>query len=292
VLARSEPALGPEVSAQHRVDTIRAVEPLLLLTTVLVGGFVFGWIARLIVPGEAPLSWSETVIVGVVGAGLGATAVNLMVGGNSLTDFTFLTILGSVAGSVVVLLIATWLARRYGWRTEPEPTPASASDLIAAGETSNVEFKETARVNTHTGRRDDKIELAVAKTIAGFLNAEGGTLLIGVGDDGTVVGLDRNLAVMKAADVDRYQLWLTDHMQTSLGKNAVTFVTVTFEAAGPAGAGAAEVCRVEVGPADMPIFLNEPKGPRTADFYLRLGNSTRRLLTDEVLEYQARRWPT
>jgi len=76
-------------------------------------------------------------------------------------------------------------------------------------------------------------------------------------------------------------------MQTCLGKNAVTFVTVTFEKA-----GVTEVCRVEVAPAGMPIFLNEPKGPRTADFYLRLGNSTRRLLTDEVLEYQARRWPT
>jgi len=263
------------------------VEPLLLLIEVLVAGFVFGWIARLIVPGEAPLSWSETIIVGVVGAGLGATAVNLMVGGNSLTDFTFLTILGSVVGSVIVLLIVTWLARKFGWHADPEPPRPSVADLIVVGETSHVEFKETARVNTHTGRRDDKIELAVAKTIAGFLNAEGGTLLIGVADDGSVVGLKRDLAVMKTPDVDRYQLWLTDHMQTSLGKAAVTFVTVTFEVA-----GSVEICRIEVAPAEMPIFLNEPKGPRTADFYLRLGNSTRRLLTDEVLEYQPRRWPT
>lgn len=273
-------------SGGRATDTISAVQVFLLVLTVLVGGFAIGWLARLIVPGEAPLSWSETTILGIVGGGLGASLVNLLVGDSAFTEFTGLTIIGSVVGAVVVLAIFSWLARRFGWHSDNEPLRPTVETLIAGGETAEVEFKETARVNVHTGGKDSKIELVIAKTIAGFLNASGGTLLVGVADDGVVVGLDRDLNTMKAPDHDRYQLWLTDFLQTSLGKNAVTFVTVAFEVA-----NGDDVCRIDVAPADMPIFLNEPKGPRTADFYLRLGNSTRLLLTDEVIEYQARRWP-
>jgi hypothetical protein len=49
--------------------------------------------------------------------------------------------------------------------------------------------------------------------------------------------------------------------------------------------------RIGVAPADRPVFVGAAGGARTADFHLRVGNATRRLLTDEVLEYQARRWP-
>jgi len=43
-------------------------------------------------------------------------------------------------------------------------------------------------------------------------------------------------------------------------------------------------------PADRPVFVGATGGARTADFHLRVGNATRRLLTDEVLEYRERRW--
>ena len=46
-----------------------------------------------------------------------------------------------------------------------------------------MEFKSTLRLNLHTGQTDDRMQLAVLKTLAGFLNAQGGTLLIGVADD-------------------------------------------------------------------------------------------------------------
>ena len=60
----------------------------------------------------------------------------------------------------------------------------SVSELIATGESDDVEFKSTLRTNLHTGQIDDKMQSAVLKSIAGFLNAKGGTLLIGVADDG------------------------------------------------------------------------------------------------------------
>jgi hypothetical protein len=68
--------------------------------------------------------------------------------------------------------------------------PIAIADLIAGGETRAVEFKSTLRMNLHTGQVDDKIQVSALKTIAGFLNAKGGTLLIGVADNGEVLGLD------------------------------------------------------------------------------------------------------
>ena len=66
--------------------------------------------------------------------------------------------------------------------------------LIANGEGDTLEFKATLRKNLHTGKRDPAIVNASLKTIAGFLNTEGGTLAIGVTDDGRatadIVALD------------------------------------------------------------------------------------------------------
>ena len=46
--------------------------------------------------------------------------------------------------------------------------------LVDAGEGELIEFKSTLRVNLHTGEKDPRIELAIVRTIAGFLNTRAG----------------------------------------------------------------------------------------------------------------------
>ena len=75
-------------------------------------------------------------------------------------------------------------------QTEEEQT--SISDIIRSGESNTVEFKSSLRVNLHTNRPDPKIEHAVLKTIAAFLNTHGGTVVIGADDKGTALGLDND----------------------------------------------------------------------------------------------------
>ena len=65
----------------------------------------------------------------------------------------------------------------------------SISELLAAGEGSDTEFKSTLRTNLHTGQADEKMHLATLKSIAGFLNTKGGRLIIGVDDNGKAIGL-------------------------------------------------------------------------------------------------------
>ncbi len=254
------------------------------LVSVLVGGFVFGSLARLIVPGSQRLTWSETTIVGIAGAALGAIAGNIAVPDAGTTSFQFGTLIGALGGSVIVLVVVNIVMTRLGIRQEGE-SPKSSAEMIAEGENHSVEFKQTARWNVHTEERDPKIELVIAKTVAGFLNAEGGSLFIGVDDDGNVLGLDRDLGLMKEPDLDRYELWLTDLIGRCLGKPVVANVTVTFELV-----DRNQLCRVDVDQSLSPVFLDEPGGNREADMYVRMGNSTRKLLTDEALEYVKNHW--
>ncbi len=258
------------------------METAIFIVAILVAGLILGSIARFLVPGEQRLSLAETTIIGMVGAAVSAAGTNVLTSSGDLDRVDLGTVVGAVLGSLIVLTIFLWLASLFGWRDKPK---VDVTDVIAAGESSSVEFKSTARVNLFTGARDDTMELAIAKTVAGFLNGDGGILVIGIDDNGRAVGLDKDLATMKAPDHDRYELWLVDHLQRTLGKPAVAFVSIAVEPyAGE------HVVVVTVEPSDRPVFLNEPKAGRTADFYLRMGNSTRRMLTDEFNEYQRSRW--
>ncbi len=62
-------------------------------------------------------------------------------------------------------------------------------DLIGRGEDAHLEFKSTMRQNLHSGRPGKEIELAWLKGVTAFLNTEGGIVLLGVADDGTLLGL-------------------------------------------------------------------------------------------------------
>ncbi len=64
----------------------------------------------------------------------------------------------------------------------------SIEELISGQENDAVEFKSTARWDLREEKRNKAVEDAVVKTVAAFLNTNGGTLLIGVADDGTRSG--------------------------------------------------------------------------------------------------------
>ena len=89
----------------------------------------------------------------------------------------------------------------------------STQDLIAQGEGEFIEFKSTLRWNLKAEKKDKNITHAITKTIAAFLNSDGGILLVGVADDGEVLGLDAD----RFENEDKMLLFLTDTIKTQLG---------------------------------------------------------------------------
>ena len=68
--------------------------------------------------------------------------------------------------------------------------PISLEDMIAEGESDELEFKSTLRWDLKEGTVSKKLEEVVLKTVAAFANSQGGTLLIGVDDERQIVGLE------------------------------------------------------------------------------------------------------
>lgn len=191
------------------------------------------------------------------------------------------TDLETITDSVVEQLrndaaLASAVAAKLGLATE---APLRTIDeLIANDEDFAVEFKSTARWDMREGRRNKAMEDAVVKTVAGFLNADGGTLLIGVGPDLTVFGLDHDYPHVKPANGDGFVNWLTTHLINALGPVPVTRTRARIvEHAGKA------VCRVDVAACPDPVVAKTSKQAEV--FYVRMNNSTRSLAAEEVAAY-------
>ena len=193
------------------------------------------------------------------------------------------TILLAFGTSLGLSFVVAAIATAWGRGLHDVDVPA----LLASGESDRVEFKETARWNVREDKKDARMELAIAKTIAAFLNSSGGVLVIGANDDGHAVGLDRDLATLRTPDHERFELWLRDLLSTLLGRNAAALPHIQFAPVGDAGAA---VCAVSCPPSPKPVFLVRAKDGGSTDLWVRVGNSTRSLGVDEAVQYVADHW--
>ncbi len=156
----------------------------------------------------------------------------------------------------------------------------SAGELIEHGESRTVELKSSARWNLHRGDRDPAIEREIVKAVAGFMNAHGGTLLIGVSDDHEPLGLENDYILTRKGirdPRDSFENWLTDLFDNSIGKPALANISVAFEEV-----DGCDICRIDVGPSRKPVYA---RGKQTKDFFVRLNNGTRSLDVEEAFDY-------
>lgn len=160
------------------------------------------------------------------------------------------------------------------------------ADILTSGESQTVEFKSTARWNLHTRMPDKKLEHVIVKAVCGFLNAEGGVLLVGVNDDGNVLGLDDDLQSLgKKNNLDGYELFLRDKLDSNLSISTAGLARIWFERMHNL-----DVCAVTVAASAKPVFAKSASGGDPTDFWVRVGNATKQLHGDEMLEYQTNHW--
>ena len=147
-------------------------------------------------------------------------------------------------------------------------------DLIAGGESDKLEFKSTVRTNLATGEVDKRMEKAVLKTIVAFLNTDGGTLLIGVSDDGEICGADLD----SFESLDKMNLHMTNMIASAIGNGFIPYInfkSIEFE-------DGKYVIRVKCTPADKAVFLREGKNEQ---FYVRSGPSSVELTGMNLVNY-------
>lgn len=164
-------------------------------------------------------------------------------------------------------------------RTFPPPTGSDIHDLITSHESKTLEFKQTLSVDVKTGKKESYIELASLKTIAGFLNTEGGTLLVGVTDEGNPVGVDDEIRTFHKNSTDKFLLHFKNLVRSSIGE--AFYPRVDF---GLTPVSSRQILWVRCKPSDRPCFIGD-------DFYVRTNPATDKLTGAKVIEYVAQRFP-
>jgi hypothetical protein len=152
-------------------------------------------------------------------------------------------------------------------------SPEEVLELIKQGEKKSLEFKSTLRINLHTKEHDKKIEHSVLKTIAGFLNSSGGTLLIGVDDAGKIIGIKND----NFESSDKFNLHFTNLIKQYIGKKYFRFLNFELVRINDKS-----VLKVDCFKSNKPVFL---KFGESEEYYIRTGNQTIQISGSELVEY-------
>jgi len=151
--------------------------------------------------------------------------------------------------------------------------------LITKGESKKLEYKSTLRINLHTKQPDKKMEQAVLKTITAFMNTEGGTLLVGVKDNGEILGIEED----KFPNEDKFLLHFKNLLKDQIGLEFTPLIE-------------SEICKsneknvliVDCKSSNKAVYLKTKDGKEK--FYIRTNPASDELTGSKLVEYCKRRF--
>ena len=152
------------------------------------------------------------------------------------------------------------------------------AELIKEDESDSLEFKGTLQWSIKGNCKDEKLIFAVLKTIVAFLNSQGGTLLIGVEDDGNIFGLEKDLPFVEKKNIDGFQLTLVRLILNNIGSYFINkYIKIRFETL-----EGKQICIVDVKKSLKKAFL---KKDNSLEFYIRVGNASQKLTIPEIYDH-------
>ena len=165
-----------------------------------------------------------------------------------------------------------------------ELSKMSIDELLVNEESYTLEFKETMSWDVAKKQPSKTMKKAVARTVAAFMNSEGGVLLIGVDNNKNVHGLKRDLSLVKEGSVDQFCLAFTAIIKDYIGKANWSFVKMEIVQKEDK-----QIAVVSVKASPRPVYLNPPGEKQ--EFCNRGGNSTQCLEIREANQYVRDHWP-
>lgn len=150
--------------------------------------------------------------------------------------------------------------------------------LISKGESKHLEFKETLSWDVRKEEKARYVETSALKTIAAFLNTDGGTLIVGVNDDGAIIGLEFEIQRLHRGKQDKFLLHFKNLINEKIGAKFYPKLNwdIQFE-------DKKEVLVVNVQPASEPCFIEDA-------FYVRTNPSTDQLTGEKQFKYVIERF--
>ena len=151
--------------------------------------------------------------------------------------------------------------------------PSYLESLISKGENKEVEFKQTFALDVKSRKKEKYIVKSCIKTIAAFLNTEGGTLLVGVSDDGEILGIEEEVGLLYKNN-DKFLLNFKDTLKANIGVKLLTSIVFNLKKEMDKTVLVVECLR-----SDEEVFI--PKN----EFYVRTNPATEKLEGRELIGY-------
>lgn len=162
---------------------------------------------------------------------------------------------------------------------------------VAQGEGQRVEFKKTLvlDVDKHliggveiAKCYSDKVLLSALKTVAGFMNTQGGIIIIGVDDSGRPCSIDREFPIVcpKGNEtIDGWELTFRGKVEQLFleGPSLQSYIEVDF-----CIIDSQQVARIAIGPRSRLTFMNLDGQER---LYLRVGNRTQNIRLSQIEDF-------
>lgn len=172
--------------------------------------------------------------------------------------------------------------------TEEVVTTVSLAEMIDKGESDELEFKSTLRWDIKESKVNKKLEEVILKSVSAFANSQGGTLLIGVDDEGSILGLEHDYLSLGDVDRDQFELHLRNLLNQQFGTGVVTNkIDIMFHEVEEK-----EVCQIDVASVKEPLILKlkDKNGQLIEKFYVRSGNSSQEIPLSELHSYMKERF--
>ena len=158
----------------------------------------------------------------------------------------------------------------------------SVQDYIKIGESDTIEFKSSLRWDIAKKMYNKDLEKVILKTLSSFMNSRGGVLLIGVSDDGEILGLEQDFEQVKKKNADGFQQLIISLVNDYLEPEFTEYLDISFEKLENK-----EVCLIKVRPSAKQVFMKENQNK---EFHIRSGNTSKRLDSKESHNYIKLHW--
>ncbi len=159
----------------------------------------------------------------------------------------------------------------------------SVPELLAEGESQYTEYKSSLMWDYRQQRINKKLYTPVMKSLAAFMNSRGGHLLIGVDDEGNILGIEADMQGTRKPNLDGWENTFNLAFNKMIGVEYRRLIDLEFyEQDGKT------VCHVYTRPANRPIFLKENNEEK---FYVRAGNASQPLTFSQAVRYIQARFP-
>lgn len=174
------------------------------------------------------------------------------------------------------------LKKKVAGDTSSKLLKLSLTKILQQDENDEIEYKSSLRWDYRQNKVNKELEKTVMKTVAGFMNNEGGVLVIGVDDEKSILGLERDIKTLRKKNIDGFANHFTQIFSGYLGAEYRQLVKIKLQRYKNE-----EVCVAYVGRSKVPVYLDSDGD---SQLYVRTGNSTTLMNVKEANKYISLHW--